>query len=678
MKQNLETLRSMRPYFKRGLVAVVSIVVLGCGFLVWKGPTLAKNIAISSLERNLASLGVEQVEIDSVSFGWGRIYLRDIHTKISSSGPNLSVQEVNIALSVLLNIKAMDVVGATFELKKDDKISGYEAQLREKVVHFGKVIEQMKHLKLPVIALRDCLLVIPTSHGALKIPVHAATETTVKRGCVLTVDWGEQGENTFSGQIVLETGRSGATLDIHSVNVDIQASNFHIKAPEISLWGNSIDIDKEGCKIDGFARIEHLMLESFGALKVPLEINLSVGGTPNDLLIDELTITGKGIEANLFKLEGTLKPYEASAQLDLTVQIPQLSKLWDFTQLLATHASDKVSVGGKVSLAGDFFLEKGKLVASPLAIDIREASLSREGFSIEGLASQLVFNGIAPLVTKGQQRMSVKKITANGINLKNVSLEGLFDRKGLLQIGSLRASTLNGNLKAHRFKRLAKISYPVFQFEVDFENIELSEILKLTDLASLSGQAKLAGNASMRYDLKDGLDVIEAELHSVSESGVIRYRPETSSMEEGAYNAQNVAFQALDNLHFSLFDVRIFRAPDNPSEMQGVVKMLGSNPNVLNGYPFEFNILTAGKLKDLVINTLQHMKPPTDLKQLNQAIKATKDAKAAKSAKTAEDAKVTENAKVIKAAKPVKKTKAVKVFKKKSKLKNRNRKMKDV
>ena len=101
--------------------------------------------------------------------------------------------------------------------------------------------------------------------------------------------------------------------------------------------------------------------------------------------------------------------------------------------------------------------------------------------------------------------------------------------------------------------------------------------------------------------------------------------------------------------------------------------MLGSNPNVLNGYPFEFNIVTTGKLKDLVMNTLQHMKPPTDLKQLNQAIKATKDAK------VANDAKGPKEAKAIKKAKSAKTTKAVRVFKKKKlKSKNRNRKMNDV
>jgi hypothetical protein len=128
----------------------------------------------------------------------------------------------------------------------------------------------------------------------------------------------------------------------------------------------------------------------------------------------------------------------------------------------------------------------------------------------------------------------------------------------------------------------------------------------------------------------------------------------------------NMAFQVLDNLHFSLFNVRLSAMPDNPSEMQGIVKMLGSNPNVLNGYPFEFNIVTTGKLKDLVINTLQHMKPPTDLKKLNQAVKATKDAKKAKALRKNQGVTVPPQAKEIKKTKLAKTPKAVKVFKKRS------------
>ncbi|MGV8947811.1 MAG: intermembrane phospholipid transport protein YdbH family protein [Candidatus Paracaedibacter sp.] len=687
MKQNFETLRSMRPYFKRGLVAFASIIFLSCGFLVWKGPTVAKNIAIYTLEQDFASLGIEEIEVDSVSFGWGRIYFRDIHTKTSSMSPSLSIQEMNVALSLFLKTKALDIVGATLQLTEGYRTSNYEKELREKVVQLSKVIEQIKHLKLPLIAMRDCLLVIPTLQGPLKIPVHAMTETNVKRRQVLTVDWGEQGDNTFSGQFILETGRNGLILDFHSANIDIQAQNFHVKSPEISLWSNSINTADEGHRIDVFVRLDHLMLKSFGTLKMPLEINVSAEGRADDLLLDDLRITGKEIEASLLELQGTLKPNDMSAQLDLTVQVPQLSHLWDFTPLLAAHATDKVSVEGKVSLAGEFLFEKGKLLASPLAIDIRKAALFRDDLSIEGVTSQLVFNTIEPLVTKGPQRILAKKITANGIDFRNINFEGLFDKRGLLQINGVSANTLNGSLKAHRFKRLVGVAYPAFQFETDFGNIELSEILKLTDLASLSGQAKLAGNASMRYGLKDGLDVIQAELHSISDMGLIQYKPETEHLEDADYKTQevNMAFQVLNNLHFSLFNVRLSPMPDNPSEMQGIVKMLGSNPNVLNGYPFEFNIVTTGKLKDLVVNTLQHMKPPTDLKQLNQAIKATKDAKKAKELKRATGIKKASGsikthvkAKVIKNTKPGT-VKIVKVFKKKkAKLKNRNRKMKDV
>jgi hypothetical protein len=124
--------------------------------------------------------------------------------------------------------------------------------------------------------------------------------------------------------------------------------------------------------------------------------------------------------------EGSFKPYELSAQLALTMQVPQLSKLWDFTPMLANHTADKVSVGGKVSLAGEILFEKGQLMASPLAIDIKEASLTREGLSLQGGAAKLVFNTMKPLVTKGPQRLSATKITTNGIDLEMSALR-LFD-----------------------------------------------------------------------------------------------------------------------------------------------------------------------------------------------------------------------------------------------------------
>src|SRR5574343_157669 len=79
-----EAINFMAKY-GRGLICLTlteaRYVVLGGGFLAWKGPTLVKNMAVSSLQRSFASLGIEQVDVDYVSLGWGRVYLRDIHTK---------------------------------------------------------------------------------------------------------------------------------------------------------------------------------------------------------------------------------------------------------------------------------------------------------------------------------------------------------------------------------------------------------------------------------------------------------------------------------------------------------------------------------------------------------------------------------------------------------------------
>lgn len=661
MEENFKAPRKIHPYFKWGGIVSIAIVVSGGGFLALKGPALLKDMAKVSLEHSLAPLGIQQVEIGSVRVGLGRMTLRDIHTKASSSDPGLSIQEINIALSLFFKMKSIEVVGATFELKDVAAASFSRDEWRTQAVHFGKAIQDIKRLKLPAMATHDCFVVFPSSQGPIKIPVYAVTETTATRNQTLAIDWGEEGENKFSGHLILEVGRKGTKIDFHTANTNITMPSFQMKAPEITFWGTTENETGEGCEMGGFLKLDHLALTSYGTLKTPLEVKLGGTGTPDNWVLDRLTIATPGSKDSLFELEGNIKPDQPSIQMVLTSQIPRLSQLWDFTPLLATYAGEKVFVDGQVVLASKVLWEKGRFTTSALALDIKGVSMAREGFSLEGGACHLTFTSLKPLITKGTQRLSAAKLSMAGIDLKNVLFDGLFNEKGFFQINQVTAKTLGGTLKAHRFQRLGGASHPVFQFESVFENIELAEILKLTDLSSLSGHAKLAGNASMRYGLKEGLDVLQAELHSISDAGLIQYKPENGSRETAPWDQKevNMAFQVLDNLHFTLLNVRLEHAPDNPSEMQGIIKMLGSNPKVLNGYPFEFNIVTTGKLKDLVINTIQHMRPTADLNEFNKAIKATQEAKAAKTAKAAKSGKVTKRAKRTK------------------RLKQKNRKLKD-
>jgi hypothetical protein len=664
--------KPMISYLKQGGILIITLIVIGGGVLTWKAPSLVRNMAKASLEESLASLGISEVEIDSVNFGWWRVYLREIHTKSSSAAANLNIQEMDVALSLFLKMKAIDVIGGTIELKEGHKFFISKDALLSKVAEIGSVFSNIKRLRLPAIGMRDCLVVVPMGQGTLKVPVHATTETTVARKQVLTVDWGEHGSNDFSGQFVVDLGRKGITVDFHTTNVDINTPSFQIKAPEISFWGTTASEETQEYKIDGFAKFDNLSFASYGGLKSPLELNFEGAGSGDDFTLDELKITSAGAGKNLLELEGNFKPKQSTAQLIMTSQVSQLSRLWDFTPLLATHEGDKVVVEGKMNITGELAWEKGHLKTSALAIEMRGVNLKRDGFALEGGSSKVVFNTMKPMTTQGLQQARANKMSVAGIDLKNVVLKGEFDNQGLLQIKQFDAETLNGTLRAHRFQRVAQAVRPTFQFEADFDKINLADILKLTDLNNLSGQGRLAGSASMSYDFEGGLDVLQAELHSISETGLIQYKPQqgTGLAIPADQKEVNMAFQVLDNLNFTLFHVRIDRMPNSESEMQGIVKMLGSNPNVLNG------IVTTGKLKDLVINTLQHMRPEQDLKELSRAAKATSDAKAAKSSKS----EITSKPKIAKAAKARKVSKRSKRAKGRKAMKTgkkMNRKLKD-
>jgi len=462
MEDNLDKGTKVQPdhkgrfgsYLKGSLIAFASIIVLGGGFLAIKGPSLIKGMAQASLERNLAPLGIKQIEIETIHVGWGRFYFRDIRSKAAPSAPSLTIQEMDVAISPFFKVKAVDVVGATLELREGGVASISKNDIHEKIGLLGKTISNIKQLKLPIFVMRDCLLIIPSSEGSLKLPLHAMTETTVTRNQVLTVDLGEPGDKKFSGQFVFDIGHKGATIDVHTTNIDFKTPTFQIKAPEISFWVSTGSEVGEDYKLDGFAKLDQLKLEQYGSLMMPLEVNLEGDGNFENLVLDELTIMTTGNEKNILELEGNYKPSQASGQVILTTQITQLSKVWDFTPLIAAHANDKVSVMGKVNLTSELLWEKGLLKTSVLALDLKGGVVARDGFSIEGANGQILFNTLNPLTTKGDQRLTASKLSIAGIDLKNLALEYLFDTKGFFQINKFKAEALSGNVKVHRFQRL--------------------------------------------------------------------------------------------------------------------------------------------------------------------------------------------------------------------------------
>jgi hypothetical protein len=608
----------MYPYLKRGIILFSTIVVFaGAGFY-WKGTSLVRAIAQESLEKALSPIGIHEVEIDALSFGWGRIYLRDIQSKESPSNSTLSIQELDIAFSPFFGIKAIDMIGVSLDLKGTDQSSFSIEELKERLASVGKMITRFKTAALPQIAIRESSFIVPTHKGPLNVPLQMMTQTTVMRHQIMTLDFGEQGEARFSGQIILDFGQEGVSLDVHTTNIDLETPHFQLKAPEISLLCHLVKGETDGGQIEGFAKINQLKLHHYGTLLAPLEINLAASGTPEKFVLDELTITEEGgsspkgaMPPALFEFEGSFEPARLYAQAVVAFQIPRLAKLWDFTPLFERSGAEKISIGGNLIGEGELVFDKDRLTTQTFDVKIKDVSFVRDGFSLEGASSHLILKGLMPLTTKGSQHVAIRQASLAGINLKDVRFSFLFDDKGMLQIDQFMAAALGGTLKAGRFRR---ITPAILQFETDFKGIELAEILKLTDMSTLSGQAKLGGNALMQYSPEEGVDVIQAQLDSISESGVIQYKPKKGNSGEPPVGQSEIemAYNVLDNLHFTLLNIRLHHIPNNPGEMQGTVKILGSNPNVLNGYPFEFNIVTTGKLKDLVANTLKHMNPPAD------------------------------------------------------------------
>lgn len=611
MLQNLETLGQMRPYFKRGILTIVLMIIMGASLLIYKAPNLIHDKIQTSLEHALSPLGIKHLRIQATHLKWGELHLENIQTERTPTLPELSIQSLKIVFSPLFKIRTLEIKEGQLNLKHKDMSKDFTKRWQSKWDDFTNLLHHIMHLKPPTINMYNCSLIIPTLQGPLKIPVRSATKTTLRAQDTFVIDWGDEKGKEFSGHLVFEFGTDITTALLKSTNIDFETESFHVKSPSLSLYSRFSKAQGNVYQVKGHAQIDTLKVLSFGSLKTPIELNLLTNSTSDYWRVKNLTLTSKD-KKNTFNLQGLIDPEKTKTHLKFNLQIPQLSKIWNFKPLAE----------GKVSLNGSTHWQNGLWICDSCVLKIHRGSLIQKDFSIQNLSGNLHFETLFPFSTKKAQHIEIEKLTFHDILFENTFCDGFLDSQEHLQIHKITSHALGGYIKAYQFQRLTTQKTLPFHFFVNLEEIELMNILKLTNLDNLSGQAKLTGHGVMCYDSKQGFNIERAEIRAISK-GLIQYKLNEETAEPFAFQQEevNMAFQALNNLHFSTLVIQLTQDSQIPSEMQATVKMLGNNPNVLNGHPFEFNIVTTGKLKDLIINTLHHMTQPTNLKELQKRLK---------------------------------------------------------
>jgi len=162
----------------------------------------------------------------------------------------------------------------------------------------------------------------------------------------------------------------------------------------------------------------------------------------------------------------------------------------------------------------------------------------------------------------------------------------------------------------------------LFEVASDFSRVDLSiadkklslhELLVALDSPKLSGSGMVLASLKLSWVQDKGLTIDPAFFQSKGK-GIIRYIADPALSDSGgdvktvqefqallAKGQQALVFKALEDFHYNDLKILMRRTPELLTRAE--VKLAGSNPGLLKGQPFEFNIPIEGDLESLLVNS---------------------------------------------------------------------------
>ena len=133
-----------------------------------------------------------------------------------------------------------------------------------------------------------------------------------------------------------------------------------------------------------------------------------------------------------------------------------------------------------------------------------------------------------------------------------------------------------------------------FEFLADVDSMSLEKIMNFFDLKSTQLTGAVTGPIRVVYAKDGGIEINEGDLHSIR-PGVLKFSmgPDAAA----ATQLDNIALRALQDFKYKELKASLLYKPDG--EYRITARIVGSNPNVLNGHLIALNPTIHGRLPAL-------------------------------------------------------------------------------
>ena len=252
---------------------------------------------------------------------------------------------------------------------------------------------------------------------------------------------------------------------------------------------------------------------------------------------------------------------------------------------------------GPVGIDGEVAVGPGGALGTRLSLALDGLSLRGRVFEVAGLAGRVTLSGLAPPASAGPQELSAQSLIAGvPIESPRARFTLLPRSRGMaVQIHEGRGTLAGGEVAVAdaRWDTAAETN----SVDIRVLGVSLERLLREWQIEGLSGTGRLTGRIPVRVG-PAGLVVEGGRLEA---GGAGRIAVDWGAARETLMNSgEQVALtvRALEDFRYDSLTIGV----DRPAEgaLSLAIGLEGSNPEVLDGYPFRFNITLSGKLEPIL------------------------------------------------------------------------------
>ena len=299
--------------------------------------------------------------------------------------------------------------------------------------------------------------------------------------------------------------------------------------------------------------------------------------------------------------EATVGPIDATFAKD-GLQPGRLSP-W-----LGTSVSD---VEGQLGLRGAIAWTPAGLTSSA-TLALTELGFAADAASVSGLTGTVFFDSLTPPDTPASQRLTASTVTA-GVPLEDVEI--VFDLDSSDGAPVLHLARAGGTLaEGQIFVRDAELraGAGTNRLTVQVRGISMRRLVGLLEVEGLQADGTLAGDIPLRLG-PEGLQIDQGKLGAVDKGRIqVEFGAAQDTLASQGQSV-NLMVRALKDFRYDILSLTVTR-PASGDLALGIT-MQGNNPDVLDGYPFKFNINLTGDLEPILAALQTGRRLTTDLLQ---------------------------------------------------------------